>query len=60
MKLRISLSINIERSQPRHRQGEPEQQFEHRDNDTAIEATYGGDQTLHRMGFTPNASPEEG
>lgn len=49
--MRIRLTIDITRS--RRQEPDDEPMFEHRDNDTAIEATYGGDTSLHRMGFTP-------
>ncbi|MDR6574343.1 hypothetical protein J2X60_003002 [Curtobacterium sp. 320] len=56
MKIRHALSLSITRNR-HHDDGE--EQFEHRDNDTAIEATYGGDERLHRMGFyTPPSDPD--
>lgn len=57
MKIRLALSLNITRAAKPEPQGELI--FEHRDTDSSIESTYGGDQRLHRMGFTPNSDPEE-
>lgn len=57
MKIRLALSLDINRAPKPEPQGEPI--FEHRDTDTMVEATYGGDTSLHRMGFYPNTDPEE-
>jgi hypothetical protein len=52
--VRIRLTLDITRTRHRDRDRDRDDPiFEHRDNDTAIEATYGGDVSLHRMGFTP-------
>jgi len=56
VKIRLALSLSITRAS---QQDDAEEQFEHRDNDTAIEATYGGDTSLHRMGFHPNSDTHE-
>jgi hypothetical protein len=56
VKIRLALSLSITRAS---QHDDAEEQFEHRDNDTAIEATYGGDTSLHRMGFHPNTDPHE-
>jgi len=49
--VRIRFTLDITRSP------EPDQPvFEHRDVDTLVETTRGGDPAAHRMGFVP--SPE--
>lgn len=56
--MRIRLPLDITRTRQPDRDDEPV--FEHRDSDTAIEATYGGDVSLHSMGFAPGPIDDGG
>lgn len=54
MKVRLSLSLSITRSPRPTQEPEGEPIFEHRDNRSIVEATYGGDERLQRMGSQTN------
>jgi hypothetical protein len=54
VKVRLSLSLSITRSPKPAKEPEGELIFEHRDNGSIVEATYGGDERLQRMGFQTN------
>jgi hypothetical protein len=56
--VRIRFTLDITRGSKPAPEPQREPIFEHRDNDTMVEATYGGDHTRHRMGFVP--APEYG
>lgn len=51
MRIRLAFTLDI----GRHRSPAPapsyDDDFEHRDTDTLTEATHGGDESRHRMGF---------
>lgn len=49
--MRIRFTFEIDRKSKE--QPSPEQDFEHRDADTLVESTGGGDPEQHRMGFVP-------
>lgn len=55
MRFRITIELN---RAPKPIEQEPE--FEHRDNDTLVEATGGGDPRAHRMGFNPPVQDDRG
>lgn len=55
--MRVRLTLDITRTPCR--EPTPALEFEHRDTDTAIESTYGGDQRAHRMGFVPDEQEQQ-
>ena len=55
--MRFRITIELTRAS---KSAEQEPEFEHRDNDTLVEATGGGDPRLHRMGFNPPVQDHRG
>ena len=55
--MRFRITIDLTRTPKPVEQVE---EFEHRDNDTLVEATGGGDPRAHRMGFNPPVQDDRG